>query len=94
MQKVSALAEKSKSLCLGTRSRCPRAHFKLGLTPGRHFADLHHMQLLSFAMFSILSTPKPNPLWVFWVSFQLLHPVDHFRHEANVRFCCLAPILV
>lgn len=54
MQKVSALAEKPKSLCLGTSSRCPRAHFKLGLTPGRHFTDLHHMQLLSFAIFSIL----------------------------------------
>lgn len=58
MQKVSALAEKPQLLRLGTSLRCPRAQFKLGLTPRKHFADLYHMQLLSFAIFSILSTQE------------------------------------
>lgn len=56
MQKVSAVAEKPKLLSLGTGLRWPRAQFKLGPAPRRHFVALQHMQLLNFAIFCILST--------------------------------------
>lgn len=65
----SCLGRKTKFLCLGTNSRCPRAHFKLGSSQGGVLPFFLFFQVLPYFWgVSLFFSPRFCPFFFFQVS--------------------------